>query len=549
MRRYLPLLILVTILIPARVQAQEYVAPEVVVSSEMANVSGKIFYIHKVAPKQTVFSICKAYGVSQEQLLEANPSLKDGLKAGSVILIPKVENLPSPEPEVQDQTPEQVSEQTRENKSQPQVNQDDGKTEEQVARKTEKWYDKLLSIFKNKKNDKSRKSSSDSQERTYDPFEIGSDSTILTTTRTDAENVGNMPNLTVKTVYTESRPLRMSLILPFNASAAPSSNYLDFYSGVLMALRELKTSGRHVELAVYDLKASNPLADGKLKRSDLIVGPVHSSAIGPYAEFAKENEIPLVSPMDVHSDRFLEGNPYFFLAPAVDSIRMDNMIRSLNVDNGNEKVYLFYNSTLKEAKLVNRIKSKLDEAGITYNNIAYNILTGRELGQRLGSQWARRGMHKIIVASEDEAFAPDVLRNLKLIAKNEVQMEIFCSNALRGFESSIDFDTFYLTGAHICAPYWVNYDDSRTNSFLMSYRALFQTEPTAYSYQGYDITKYFVEALNACGGDISRIGEIPESESLQCNFRFVRKDEKSGWQNAATRNLVYLPDFTITLDD
>ena len=76
MKRLLFLLLLLSA--PIVLQAQGYTAPDVVISNEKANIGGKVYYIHKVLPKQTLFSICKAYGVKNEDLLAANPDLKNG---------------------------------------------------------------------------------------------------------------------------------------------------------------------------------------------------------------------------------------------------------------------------------------------------------------------------------------------------------------------------------------------------------------------------------------------------------------------------------------
>lgn len=53
------------------------------------DINGKTFIIHKVEPGQGLYGISKKYNVSQDEILEANPDLKEnGLKAGAEILIP-----------------------------------------------------------------------------------------------------------------------------------------------------------------------------------------------------------------------------------------------------------------------------------------------------------------------------------------------------------------------------------------------------------------------------------------------------------------------------
>lgn len=66
---------------------------------------------HKVQPKETVWGISKQYGVTQEQLVEANPFLKDRvLQAGDVLTIPgKTEDQPKePVKEPIKETPEKT---------------------------------------------------------------------------------------------------------------------------------------------------------------------------------------------------------------------------------------------------------------------------------------------------------------------------------------------------------------------------------------------------------------------------------------------------------
>ena len=81
-------LFLFLLLAATSLSAQGYDVPDVVISKEKANIAGKVYYVHKVLPKQTLYSIGKAYGVKEEELVAANPDCKDGLKAGSILFIP-----------------------------------------------------------------------------------------------------------------------------------------------------------------------------------------------------------------------------------------------------------------------------------------------------------------------------------------------------------------------------------------------------------------------------------------------------------------------------
>ncbi len=51
--------------------------------------SGNRFFFHTVKPKETVYSLTKRFNISIEELMKYNPVLKDGLKAGQILRIPK----------------------------------------------------------------------------------------------------------------------------------------------------------------------------------------------------------------------------------------------------------------------------------------------------------------------------------------------------------------------------------------------------------------------------------------------------------------------------
>ena len=68
----------------------------------------------------------------------------------------------------------------------------------------------------------------------------------------------------------------IALILPFNASGKASESNMDFYSGVLLALRQLEKEGVKSTLNVYDLQAGIP-SSYDLGKNDFVLGPITSA--------------------------------------------------------------------------------------------------------------------------------------------------------------------------------------------------------------------------------------------------------------------------------
>lgn len=62
---------------------------EVVLADSSITKDGESFLVHRVAAKQTLYAISKAYGVQMSQLAFANPGIMDASSPGSISLSQK----------------------------------------------------------------------------------------------------------------------------------------------------------------------------------------------------------------------------------------------------------------------------------------------------------------------------------------------------------------------------------------------------------------------------------------------------------------------------
>ena len=66
---------------------QKLIVPKV--KAETKTEEEKNYLFHEVKPLETIYSLSKRYNISQEELIKHNPELTEGLKAGQIIKIPK----------------------------------------------------------------------------------------------------------------------------------------------------------------------------------------------------------------------------------------------------------------------------------------------------------------------------------------------------------------------------------------------------------------------------------------------------------------------------
>ncbi len=508
--------------------AQEYTPVPVTISKEKVKVDGRIYYSHIVLERQTLYSICKAYGVTLEQLYEANPALKEnGLKKNAIILIPAAD--------------------VKKNVS-------DRKLPKDYIIHTVKWYEDLdviagkygvtVEAIMNANGLTGRKLSRRQKLR----IPMGP---VLHTAAADSVSVTDTSagNATPAVAADKKKDkLNAVLLMPFNASGEkPRTGSIDFYCGMLMAVKQIGDSGISIDLSVYDIDGGLPSAGDKIGESDIIIGPVSASSLSDVMAICPINS-GIVSPLD-HKAEYLAGNHSNFIqAPTSTLVLYEDLARWIKEErkDTSERVVVIYEKGSRKIEEMAAMNTILEKDGIPFSSFSYSILEGRDIQEPLMGMMSMTAPNRVLVMSESEAFVNDVVRNLNLLIHSEYDIVLYGPSKIRSFET-IEVDNLHNTGLHTSVAYFVDYESQKVKDFVKKYRALYNTEPTPYAFQGYDIASYFLGMCAKYGEDWERHLETDVESLLQADFKFVKAGEKGGFVNTGARRIVYGPDYTITL--
>lgn len=531
------LLVAFTLLSPA-VYGQ-YTPPPVKISTELVNRDGLTFYVHHVEKKQTLFSIAKAYNVVVSVILEDNPDLRSGIKEGDLVYI---RNAEAPAETV---LPETLQEKPAKVEA--------VKTE--TLKHTVRWYETLESIAKlynvSVESIVAANSLTGSELNTRQVLQIPSKVPENGTKEISATS-GLIPLR--QSIFKEHKSDEnhiVSLVLPFDSKSFETNpgnnNYLDFYQGFLLAVNDMRVKGMRMDLRVFDTKdysnSSMIAQSGRLDGSELIIGPVFSSEIEGLINYTKEKRIPLVSPMDPDSEKFVENNPNFFQVSVPVKDQQEELLSSIPTGS---HVAIFYQEPSPDIKLVNLTKEILTQKGITFTSLSYNLLKGRSVYSALLSKLDATKENSVIVISNSEAFVSDMLRNLNLInTRSGYKITLYGTPRWRNFEN-VDINYYHSMNLHISLQYNVNYSSEDVKVFLSKYRALFGTEPSPYAFEAYDLGLYFLGSLYNYGSDfVDYLNEFNTGNLLQSSYKFVRESRANGFINRRSRLIIYRPDYSI----
>ena len=531
--------------------AQEYVAPPVEVSDQKVKKDGKVYYSHVVQERQTLYSISKAYNVTQEEILEANPGLRDsGLKKNSIIMIPVQSALPVKEEESPQQEPT------------PQLVEQVQNIQESAHASVQKihvvrWYETLKDIAdkynvsesaiiaaNNLKDGKLK-----NRQKLIIPTEeyaeiIAPEIPEEEEDDMDLETAFDDSHLheEVAPEYTSQSHIRVTVLLPLKATGSTSSrSNMDFYSGVLLAAREIGENGIDLDMSVYDIaNGTYGATKNELEASDIIIGPVAAADITRIYTVTQDIKA-LISPLDPKAEQLCGTYSTLIHAPASRMSQYEDLAQWIKEDLiPGDRVIVISEKEARKGDEGKILRAAIDSAQIEYIPLAYSILEGRKIQEPLEAKMTSEGTNRIIIASESEAFVNDAVRNLNLTIHNKFDVVLYAPAKIRTFET-IEIENFHNTNLHASLTYYIDYNDAEVKQFVKKYRALFNTEPTQFAFQGYDVAKYFI-GLCAKYGD-GWMQHVEDAEMLQSTFDI--KPSGNGYINEGIRRIVYGPEYSV----
>lgn len=562
---------------PADINAQEYVSAPVTVSKDKVKVNGKVCWSHIVRDKQTLFSIAKAYDVSVDDIYAFNPTLKEtGLKKNSIILIPSKEALESKKAESAGKT-EPAAKPEPEKKQEPAVKPEPEKKEEPKqkaepkpkAQKTHtvKWYEDLDVIadkygvtveeIMKANNLTGRKLSKRQKLVIPEPGEIlieepQEEVTVVpeeetTVTEEPADTTtADVPAKEPDWFFKPKEEVKATLILPLKASTDNvSRNNMDFYSGVLLAVKDLADSGISTDLNVYDSSdSSHPISSEDLTGSDMIIGPVSSGDLSRLLNSETQPEM-VISPLDQRAESLAFTHDNLIQVPTPQNVQYQDLTDWIREDTVPGDVLLIISEKgARNSDAVALMTQTADSSGLGFIPFTYSILEGRDITQPLTALMTATGTNRVLIASESEAFVNDVVRNLNILVYNKLNVALYAPAKIRNFET-IEVENLHNTNLHVSLGYLIDYESQQVKNFLLKYRALYNTEPTQYAFQGYDVASYFISMCSKYGNRWVKKLDDSERQMLQSTFRMVPVED-GGYVNHGVRRVVYGPEWSVT---
>ncbi len=341
-----------------------------------------------------------------------------------------------------------------------------------------------------------------------------------------------------------------------------STPFIEMYQGILLAVDTLRALGMGVNLYTYDIKsdtlALTRLIDrGQLAGMDLIIGPVYSRNLAIVAEYGRKMNIPVVSPVRLMNNSALQNNPLLFLANSSLDVAQDAIADEISDYYLDNFVFIHADTAGVDPEVKrfrNRIISELNSR-IPFQEIKFKELMfysrsafDNDSINRLGHSLSAKSENLIIIASEEDPVISETLQEIHSLSK-KFPVRVFGYPSLRGLEN-LEPKFIFELDLLVFSPYWIDYSANDVKQFNADFRNKFQTEPSemSYAWLGYDITYYFLSGLAIFGNDFLEHPEIHNPDLLQTEFDFRRGSNDDGFENRKLYRVRYTKDYEVILE-
>jgi len=498
-------------------------------SSRVEIIEGKKYYLHTIEKGQTLYSIAKVYELPVNDIVIENPELIDGLPLNKVIKIPAKETK----------------------KEFPMVPAGNYKTH--VVEKSETLY----SI--SKKYNLTIEQLQTVNPELVDGLKLNQSlripATPLANVKTElAARTPDLPDtsVSVKSDSIYNIALMLPLYLDMNGAEKVYKNVnnketiyskseigVQFYEGALLAIDSLKKLGLNLKIYVYDtgndsLAVEEILQKNELKKMNLIIGPLYTSNLPRVAEYCKRHRINIVSPFS-QINKILLGNSFMSKVTPSVTTQVEQIALFLGEKHNKERVILLHNDAFREKSLIETMRKKLkpyfSTAPDTIAEINYRI--NKDLASKLSAD----KHNYIVVPTNDQVFVTEMFNKIRAL-KNSYKITLIGMESWMNFEN-IDIEYIHELNLHVPSSAYVDYSDEHVKKFIKTYREEFKTEPSKYSFYGYDITLYYLMGFNKFGKNLQE--KLPEFKlnGLQTGFDFYKTAVESGYENKKLSILKY----------
>jgi LysM repeat protein/ABC-type branched-subunit amino acid transport system substrate-binding protein len=528
------------------------------------------FIYHTVDPNETPYSLHVKYNISVEEIYKNNPGADKGLRIGQVIKIPTTQAVQANKKEVQRVPEKFTSYELKkgDNLTDIALKYNVSVADLVNANESLRWGLKpglVIVIPGNSKNSltlsKTRNDSILSQDNYLKSYKTNCDSILQKRSGSVIKLALILPFYASESFIPDSTSINDSTEdsdMRAKNNVFKGSGAVEFYEGVLLAMDSLRKEGTKIDLYVYDdegdtSKTTKIIHKLDSIKPDAIIGPLNSDNARIVSKFCKRTGTIFVPPL-VKEDSILKRNPFLFQPTPSSEIEIKSSIDYLSQYQG-QNIILVHKPDLLMQDELEQFKVQLK---ITFSQLITDSSRFKELlidvTKTINIKSLLRNDLKniVIILSSQEPDVSNVLTQLYTYSRY-YDIMVFGLPSWQKFKN-VRIDYLHDLQVTMFTPFYIDYNDEIVKYFIHSCRSKLGFEPYRttskgtglnYTFYGFDLTFYFATISKKYGKDALLCADNYKPRLLLTNYTFKRNLQNGCLENNNLNLIRYNKDYSI----
>jgi LysM repeat protein/ABC-type branched-subunit amino acid transport system substrate-binding protein len=475
--------------------------------------NGKTFTLHTVQKKETLFSIAHSYGRDVNEIIAANPGADKGIKKGQELRIPA-----------------KKAEQKKEETKPPLVTTKHTVILGETLYSISKQYGVSVEEIQNANNGLNE--GLKAGEVILIPSKDGF---IPSATKPVAKDKRFGKQVLVEGAVFEEK-YDIALMLPFYLSYDDTMEArekklrevaIQLYRGAMLAADSLEKMGLNAEVHVYDVidekgYISKLLENPEMKKMDLIIGPTSRDRISELNKWASVNGVHVVCPVQ-QPNNVLLTSPNMSKTVSSSVTMWSSMANFVYNKHKDDNIIIVDSKNIDDRKLVNSFKEEWKRlSGDTIKNI---VVVNDASNFNVRDKYSATKNNIIIVPTSDKKVIGTLFKVL-----GEGNITVYGNESWDDMES---ISTGNRNKYHVHFPQtsYIHYSDTKVQKWIESYRRKFRSEPGTYSISGYDMLMFYGMGLKEYGRAFPNHFADIKVNTYGSDFDFFKTSDEGGFEN------------------
>lgn len=490
------------------------------------------FVIREVKKGETLYGICREYGITSEEIIRLNPDVKDGVKTGQKLIIPPVHaNTALTESSAENKAPKTFKyHNVKKGETLFGICHEYGVSQEEVIRLNPKLADGLkvntVLIIPPSIEGQAGKAKDD----------------LASADKMDSTGVDSVPAVVFVPQTTPKKEINTAIFLPFQLKKYSESSpidgnmdkFLEFYQGALLAMDSLRKTGISFNMNIYDSGETEAdmnklLENREVEKLDFMMGPAYTGQIKTMSEYTRTHDVKMVIPFSSKSEETVSNPNIFQVNTPLD--QLNYLMADIFIKNFSDKnivLVRFNNAKNDKNEFGDTLAFMLKAHGIAFNEVNFSTLSA------IRTQLVSHKGNIVVPLTANQVSLSQVLPMVNMMNTDKKDVCVFGFSEWQNYPS-IAKDLFILD-TYIITPFYTDFNDPQVVNYLKQFRKYYNAEPVnslpQYGMLGYDIVMYLTEAISKYGHDFEHGMSKIRLNGLQSHF-FFNKFENGGYYNSS----------------